>query len=54
MAHRMASTILLFQHPFGPTMALNPRGKGISSFSGKDLKPISDTFLIFMDASGQE
>jgi hypothetical protein len=46
--------MLLFPHPFGPTMALNPRGNGISSFSGKDLKPIIDTRLIFMDASDQE
>jgi hypothetical protein len=35
-------------------MALNPRGKGMSSFSGNDLKPTMDTFLIFMDASEQE
>ena len=53
MAQRIASTMLLFPHPFGPTMALKPSGKGMSSFSGKDLKPTRDTFLIFMDPSKQ-
>jgi hypothetical protein len=48
MAHLIASTILLLPHPFGPTIALMPNGKEISSLSMKDLKPIMDSLLIFI------
>jgi hypothetical protein len=44
----MASTILLFPQPLGPTTALMPTGKDISCLSMNDLNPIMDSFLIFI------
>jgi hypothetical protein len=43
--------MLLLPHPFGPTMALIPHGKGISSLSMKDLKPVMEIFLILIGTS---
>jgi hypothetical protein len=44
----MASTILLFPQPFGPTIPLIPKGNEISSRSIKDLKPRMYSFFIFI------
>jgi hypothetical protein len=45
MTHLMASNILLFPHPLGPTTAEMPDGKEMTDLSGKVLKPyISSCF----------
>jgi hypothetical protein len=47
MTHLMASTILLFPHPLGPTTPLMPLGKDTIVFSENDLKPLSSNLLSF-------
>ena len=39
ITHRMASETLLFPHPFGPTIAVNPEVKSICVPSTNDLNP---------------
>lgn len=41
----MASTMLDFPHPFGPTMALIPGGKASCARTGKDLNPRKSSLL---------
>src|SRR6056297_1269111 len=39
ITHLIASKMLLFPQPFGPTTAEMPGGKSITDFSGNDLNP---------------
>ena len=47
---RTASEILLFPHPFGPTMTVMPSEKSIVVLSAKDLKPCSVNRSSFMSS----
>ncbi len=49
MAQRMESTTLDFPHPFGPTIAVIPSGKGSWVRSTKDLNPIISSDLSFIE-----
>jgi len=45
---RIPSAILLFPHPFGPTIVVTPGSKLSFVFSAKDLKPVSSKDLKYM------
>ncbi len=47
MHHLMASTMLDFPHPFGPTTQVMSWSKCTVVWSTKDLKPTMWSFLIF-------
>ncbi len=57
--HRMASTILLFPHPFGPTMAVTPGLNSSLVLSAKVLNPWmsmrlrNNTFSVYSEVSGK-
>jgi len=48
MTHRMASMMLLFPQPFGPTMPLMPEEKSMTVLSRKDLNPMISSRLSFI------